>query len=131
MAEMLGPEGTFLEVGLGDGIGHSTTDVLAHHYGWCGALVEAIPDGESLSSMLDRAHIEHVDLVSIQVGSDHCQVLPGLDLDRVAPRYLLVEVPGWEEKRERLEGELLHGRYRPALWLGDGDVLYELSRPLN
>jgi hypothetical protein len=51
VAEMLGRDGTFLEVGLGDGIGYATTQVLERDYGWHGLLVEVIPAGHTLSDI--------------------------------------------------------------------------------
>ncbi|HEY1511678.1 MAG TPA: hypothetical protein VGF93_21905 [Solirubrobacteraceae bacterium] len=131
VAELLGRDGTFLEVGLGDGIGYSTTHVLERDYGWHGLLVEVIPAGATLSDILDRVRIDRLDLLSLHMPSGDCEGLSALDLTREAPRYLLLEVWGWEAKRERLESKLLHGRYRPALVLGDCDVLYELSQPIS
>ena len=46
----------------------------------------------TLSSILDEVHAPEVDLLSLDVEGYEAQVLAGLDLERHAPRFVLVEM---------------------------------------
>lgn len=46
---------------------------------------------QSLSSILDKHHIKHIDFLSLDVEGYEYQVLQGLDLERHRPIYLLIE----------------------------------------
>ena len=77
----------------------------------------------TLSDVLDEVGAPEVDLLSLDVEGYEPHVLRGLDLDRHAPRYALVEV---DMRSGRAEVEAVLGdRYRPLRELSPWDVLYE------
>jgi FkbM family methyltransferase len=74
----------------------------------------------TLTSVLEKHQIERIDLFSLDVEGFELQVLQGLDLDRLAPRFLLVEA--------RFRGELedfLGSRYEAIAELSEHDVLFK------
>ncbi len=75
----------------------------------------------TLSSLLDKHHIGHVDLLSLDVEGFELNALKGLDLERHAPQHILVEA----RYREEIDAYLL-SRYRVVAELSHHDVLYEL-----
>jgi FkbM family methyltransferase len=78
----------------------------------------------TLSSILDEAGAPEVDLLSLDVEGYEAQALAGLDLDRHAPRRILVEMR--DPKRDRAPIEAVLGeRYRSAAALSPFDLLYE------
>jgi FkbM family methyltransferase len=79
----------------------------------------------TLSSILDEADAPDVDLLSLDVEGYEAQVLRGLDFDRHAPRYLLVEARD-EDARRSIEAVLAE-RYRLLEALSPFDVLYSRS----
>jgi hypothetical protein len=93
------------------------------------ALVQEEPEHEfsaparTLSALLDEAAAPPVDLLSLDVEGFEPQVLAGLDLDRHAPRWMLVEVAGAEDRRAAVEA-VLGDRYEAVEMLSDFDVLY-------
>lgn len=74
-----------------------------------------------LSDVLDEIGAPEIDLMSLDVEGFETQVLQGLDLDRHAPRFLLVEHNGKRDEIERILGE----RFFPVEELTPGDVLYQ------
>ena len=76
----------------------------------------------TLSSLLDEMDAPEIDLMSLDVEGFEPQVLAGLDLDRHAPRYLLVEQRD-EQCRTAVE-QALDGRYRRCEQSSPHDVLY-------
>jgi FkbM family methyltransferase len=76
-----------------------------------------------LSSVLDAHAIERVDLLSLDVEGYEDQVLRGLDFDRHAPEFMLIEM----NKPEAVE-EALGGRYDLVAQLSAIDRLYRLRR---
>lgn len=90
--------------------------------GWRDAYVTDVP-ARSLSAILDEAGSPEVDLLSLDVEGYEEQVLRGLDLDRHAPRWVLLEVHDTDTGLARLEAVLgdrylLHARLSPL------DLLY-------
>jgi FkbM family methyltransferase len=77
----------------------------------------------TLSSLLDEVGAPEVDLLSLDVEGYEAEVLRGLDLDRHAPRYIVVEVDMLAE-REQVEAVLGH-RYAPPEQLSPVDLLFE------
>jgi FkbM family methyltransferase len=77
----------------------------------------------TLSDVLDEVGAPEVDLLSLDVEGYEPSVLRGLDLERHAPRYALVEVD-MRSGRDEVEA-VLGDRYRPLRELSPWDVLYE------
>ncbi len=79
--------------------------------------------GRTLSGLLDEAGAPEIDLMSLDLEGFEPVALRGLDLERHAPRLLLVEVQDavHREAVERALGE----RYRFAALLTHHDALYE------
>lgn len=77
----------------------------------------------TLSSLIDEAGLTHVDFVSLDVEGYEQQVLRGLDLDRHAPRFLLVEMHDIAAGRAAIE-PLLGERYQALEQISPTDVLY-------
>lgn len=183
-------DGVFVEAGANDGQTQSNTAYFARHRGWCGLLVEPIPElaarcavarpesivencalvasdadgasvpmtfcglmsvvdggwsdseaershvetgrriqslttyhvdvlGRSLSHLLDKHRMDHVDLLSLDVEGFERQALEGLDLERHRPRFVLVEA----RFREEIDAILLP-HYDVIAQLSHHDVLY-------
>lgn len=83
----------------------------------------AVP-ARTLSSVLDEATIGPLDLIVLDVERRELDVLTGLDLDRHAPRYLLIEALEPEVMRPRYD-EVLGSAMRFARELSPYDLLYE------
>jgi FkbM family methyltransferase len=80
---------------------------------------EVTVPARTLSSILDEVGAPEIDLMSLDVEGFEPSVLRGLDLDRHAPRFLLVEV----HDREAVE-QVLGERYEQLDQLSPMDVLY-------
>ena len=78
----------------------------------------------TLSSVLDEATIGPIDLIVLDVERRELDVLAGLDLDRHAPRYLLIEALEPEAMRARYD-EMLAPTMRFAEAISPYDLLYE------
>jgi len=77
----------------------------------------------TLSSLLDEVAAPEVDLLSLDVEGYEPQVLAGLDLERHAPRYVLVEIRDPETGRAPVEAALGSG-YVEVEQVSPYDVLY-------
>ena len=77
----------------------------------------------TLSSILDEVQAPEVDVLSLDVEGYEAQVLAGLDLERHAPRYVLVEMRDIGGDRGPIE-EVLGERYVAVEELSPFDVLY-------
>lgn len=75
--------------------------------------------GRSLSRLLDKHEMTHVDLLSLDVEGFERQALEGLDLKRHRPRFVLVEA----RFREEIDAILLP-HYDVIAQLSHHDVLY-------
>lgn len=73
--------------------------------GWTDPYDAEVP-ARSLSAVLDEAQAQEIDLLSLDVEGYELQVLQGLDLERHAPRWMLVEVHDPEADRPPLEALL-------------------------
>jgi FkbM family methyltransferase len=78
--------------------------------------------GRTLSSVLDEMNPARFDLLVLDVEGYEPQVLRGLDLDRHAPRYALIEVLD-DAARAEVEAAL-RGRYEEVERLTPTDVLF-------
>jgi FkbM family methyltransferase len=78
--------------------------------------------GRTLSSVLDEAGATRIDLLVLDVEGHEVPALRGLDLDRHAPRFALIEALG-EEARIEI-GRVLGARYEEVEWLTPTDVLF-------
>ncbi len=85
-----------------------------------GESVQRVTSQRVLSDVLDEAGVRNVDLLSLDVEGYEVEVLKGLDLDRHAPRYLLIEV----REPEPIEAAL-GNRYRRLRQITTRDVLYQ------
>lgn len=77
----------------------------------------------TLSSVLDEAGAQRIDLLSLDVEGYELQVLNGLDLERHRPEYILVEARFRDEIDARLGP-----RYEAVDQLSHHDVLYASRR---
>jgi FkbM family methyltransferase len=80
-------------------------------------------DARTLSSLLDEISAPEVDLLSLDVEGSEGPALEGLDLERHAPRYVLVEIHDRERDRPPVDAALA-GRYVEHGWLSPLDLLY-------
>ncbi len=90
--------------------------------GWRDQRVERVP-ARTLSQILDAAGFGEVDLLSLDVEGYEAQALGGLDLDRHAPRWIVVEMHDLAAGRAEI-GPLLNERYVEHGQLSPLDVLY-------
>lgn len=79
----------------------------------------------TISSILDDAKLPQLDLISLDLEGYEEAALQGLDLDRHAPKHLLLEIHD-RGRQSTIEHDLLRGRYEPLRWLTGLDVLYRL-----
>jgi FkbM family methyltransferase len=77
----------------------------------------------TLSSILDEVRAPEVDLLSLDVEGYEAQALAGLDLERHAPRFVLVEMRDTEVDRGPIDA-ILGGRYIDIDALSPFDILY-------
>jgi FkbM family methyltransferase len=80
-------------------------------------------DARTLSSLLDEIDAPEVDLLSLDVEGFEGPALRGLDLDRHAPRYVLVEIHDRDRDRPPVDAVLCE-RYVEHDWLSPVDLLY-------
>jgi FkbM family methyltransferase len=116
---------------LMSGIGSDLTEAS---WGWEDAH-DVVAPARTLTSLLDEAGIERIDLLSLDVEGYEASVLDGLDLGRFAPRFVLLEVlqsdlaslmallPGYEVLRWLTERDALLTRQSRV-----GDVATEATR---
>jgi FkbM family methyltransferase len=90
--------------------------------GWRDPYETEVP-ARALSSILDEYDAPEVDLLSLDVEGFEPQALRGLDLERHAPRWLLVEVHDLEAGRPAIE-EVLGERYVLQARVSPLDLLY-------
>jgi FkbM family methyltransferase len=95
--------------------------------GWRDHRVERVP-ARTLSSLLDEAGCDVVDLLSLDVEGYEDQALRGLDLSRHAPAWILVEMHDLNAGRAKI-GAVLGGRYVEHELLSPLDVLYRRVEP--
>ena len=81
--------------------------------------------GRTLSAVLDEAGVTGVDLLVLDVEGYEPQVLQGLDLDRHAPAFALIEVLD-DDARPAVDAAL-RGRYEEVERLTPTDVLFRRS----
>jgi len=77
----------------------------------------------TLTSLLDEIDAPEVDLLSLDVEGFEPQALAGLDLDRHAPRFILVEIHDMATGRMPIEA-VLRNRYVAVEQLSPLDLLY-------
>jgi len=77
----------------------------------------------TLSSIIDEHDAPEIDLLSLDIEGFEPQALAGLDLDRHAPRWIVVEVHDLESGREAIE-EALRDRYDLEAQISPLDLLY-------
>jgi FkbM family methyltransferase len=82
---------------------------------------EVLVPARTLSSVLEEAAVPEIDFLSLDVEGFEADVLRGLDFDRFAPLYMLVEVI--EPERHSALDAVLAGRYEEVAQLSPHDVL--------
>lgn len=90
--------------------------------GWRDHRAERVP-ARPLSSVLDEAGISSVDLLSLDVEGYEVQALRGLELERHAPKWILVEMHDLDAGRSAI-GAVLGERYIEHDQLSPLDILY-------
>jgi FkbM family methyltransferase len=80
-------------------------------------------DARTLSSLLDEVGSPEIDLLSLDVEGLEASALQGLDLERHAPRYVLVEIHD-RDRNQPLIDAVLAARYVEHGWLSPLDLLY-------
>ena len=80
-------------------------------------------EGRTLSSVLDEAGVREIDLLVLDVEGYEAEALSGLELDRHAPRFLLVELLEAERTSAGIEA-VIGGRYEAVEQLSPYDRLY-------
>jgi FkbM family methyltransferase len=79
----------------------------------------------TLSEVLTESRVTDIDVLSLDVEGFEASVLRGLDLERHAPRYIVVEIHRSHEHVRRPEIEAALGdRYVHELQIGERDHLY-------
>ena len=84
----------------------------------------------TLTSVLEEAGVGEIDLMVLDVEGQELQVLRGLDLDRFAPRLLLIEMLDMKSQRPSFN-EFVGDRYRPLEEITPYDLLYERVGPAS
>jgi FkbM family methyltransferase len=105
-----------------DGARESDWTDLGNLLGWYDPY-EVDVDGRTLSSLLDEISAPEVDLLSLDVEGFEGPALRGLELDRHAPRFILVEIHDRERDQPPVDA-VLAGRYVTHGWLSPMDLLY-------
>jgi FkbM family methyltransferase len=80
-------------------------------------------EARTLSSVLDEVRAPEIDLLSLDIEGCEAAALRGLDLDRHAPRYILVEIHDRVADRPSID-HALGDRYVAHSWLSPIDLLY-------
>jgi hypothetical protein len=103
---------------VGEDAGHARAGLaVAGRAGYSGEV-----PARTASSVLDEAGLS-VDLMVLDVEGNELDVLAGLDLERHAPRYLLVEALDRAAQQRVLDGALA-AYYEPLQALSEFDLLY-------
>jgi FkbM family methyltransferase len=79
----------------------------------------------TLTSVLEEAGVDGLDLAVLDVEGHELDVLEGLDMERFAPTLLMVEMLDLPRLRPRIEAELSQ-RYEPVEEITAYDMLYRL-----
>jgi FkbM family methyltransferase len=114
---------------MADGARESDWPRLGTVLGWRDSY-ELDVDARTLSSLLDEIGAPEVDLLSLDVEGFEGPALQGLDLDRHAPRHVLVEIHDRDRDRPPVDA-VLSGRYVEHGWLSPLDLLYVRSDVAN
>jgi FkbM family methyltransferase len=83
-------------------------------------VVEVEVAARTLTDVLVSAGLDRLDFLSLDVEGYELHVLRGLDMDRFAPRWMLIEV----RQRDELEA-FLGARYQAIAQINPRDILYE------
>ena len=96
--------------------------------GWEESYEVDVP-ARTLSELLDEVGApSDITLLTLDVEGFEASALAGLDLDRHAPRFMLIEIHEPEVNRPPIDAQL-GDRYREHSWLSHCDLLYERVDP--
>jgi FkbM family methyltransferase len=115
--------GGLMSLVVGAREGDAEWAAAAHAVGQEEPAHQFVAPARTLSSILDEVGAPEVDLLSLDVEGYEPQALAGLDLDRHAPRFVLVEMRDVEGDRGAIEA-VLGDRYVEVEALSPFDVLY-------
>lgn len=105
-----------------DGYKDAAWPAIGTSHGWRDSY-EADVAARTLSSLLDEIEAPEVDLLSLDVEGFEEPALRGIDFERHAPRYVLVELFDREQNKPRIDA-VLGDRYVEHGWLSPNDLLY-------
>ncbi len=105
-----------------DGAREASWPGLGTMLGWRDSY-ELMVDARTLSSLLEAMDAPEVDLLSLDVEGFEGPALRGLDLQRHAPRYVLVEIHNASQDQPPIDAALTD-RYVEHGWLSPVDLLY-------
>ena len=90
--------------------------------GWQDSYETDVP-AVTLSALLDQVGAPEIDLLSLDVEGFEPEVLAGLNLDRHAPRWIVIEAHNFSEGRPPIDA-ILGDRYRFQAEISPVDLLY-------
>lgn len=91
------------------------------NFGWDASYEIRVPT-RTLSSLIDEEGLDRVDFCSLDVEGYEVEALRGLDLERHAPLYLLIE--SWTDERLHAIKRILGTGYEVVELPSDHDVLF-------
>ena len=115
--------GGLMSLVVGARPGDAEWAAAAHAVGQEEPAHQFVAPARTLSSILDEVGAPEIDLLSLDVEGYEPQALAGIDFDRHAPRFVLVEMRDIEHDREAIE-VVLGERYVEVEALSPFDVLY-------
>jgi FkbM family methyltransferase len=95
------------------------------NFGW-DRVYEVSAPARTLSEVIDAAGVDHIDFCSLDVEGFEVQALQGLDLERHAPTFFLVEY--WTQERLAAIRSVLGSRYELIGKPSDHDALFRRRR---
>lgn len=81
----------------------------------------------TIGDLLEKHNINHVDLFSLDVEGYEISVLNGLNFNKIAPNYFLIETTSFENRKKSIVDYMLEKNYKIVMddELGVNDVLFK------